>query len=442
MDPDPSSFKPLLIAIDFSVVSGFVLLFLLLVCSALISGAEVALFSLTRTDIDNGLEEKSKRIEIIAKLLERPKKLLATILVANNFINIAIVILFAFLGEIIFKEVDMVFGLYFFEVSLKFVLEVVLITFLILLFGEILPKIYASRNNLKFAIFMAYPLRVLDVFLSPISSPMQSVTLAIHNRLGKQKSNLSVDQLSQALELTSEEDTTKEEHKILQGIVSFGNTDTKQVMRPRIDIFALNIEQKYAEIMPEIISNGYSRIPVYQDNIDTIKGILYVKDLLPYIDRKQFDWNSLLREPFFVPENKKLDDLMAEFQEKKVHLAMVVDEYGGTSGLISLEDIIEEIVGDISDEFDDDDLMYSKLDNNNYVFEGKTALKDFYKVIKVEDESVFENQKGEAETVAGFVLEISKSFPKLNSKINFKNYVFTIEALDKKRIKLVKFTII
>ena len=193
--------------------------------------------------------------------------------------------------------------------------------------------------------------------------------------------------------------------------------------------------------MPEIISNGYSRIPVYRDNVDTIEGILYVKDLLPYIDRKQFDWTTLLREPFFVPENKKLDDLMAEFQEKKVHLAVVVDEYGGTSGLISLEDIIEEIVGDISDEFDDEDLTYSKLDDNNYVFEGKTALKDFYKIIRLEDDTVFEENRGEAETVAGFVLEISKSFPKLNSKIKFENYVFTIEAMDKKRIKLVKFTI-
>ena len=422
-----------MIAIDVSVVSGFVLLFLLLACSALISGAEVALFSLSRTDIEKGLEEKSKRIQIISLLLERPKKLLATVLVANNFINIGIVILFAYLSSDLFSGIS--------SPILKFTLEVVIVTFLILLFGEILPKIYASRNNLKFAIFMAYPLWVLDVLLSPLSLPMRSVTIAIHNKLGKQKSNLSVNQLSQALELTSEEDTTKEEHKILQGIVSFGNTDTKQVMRPRIDIFALNIELKYTEILPEIIKNGYSRIPIYKDNIDSIKGILYVKDLLPYLERKQFDWTTLIREPFFVPENKKLDDLMSEFQEKKVHLAVVVDEYGGTSGLISLEDIIEEIVGDISDEFDDEDLTYSKLDDNNFVFEGKTALKDFYKIIKVEDESSFEDNKGEAETIAGFVLEISGSFPKLNSKIHFKNYVFKIEALDKKRIKLIKFTI-
>jgi len=421
-------------AIDASVVFSFALLFLLLFCSALISGAEVALFSLNRGDVEEGLEQKSKRIEIVSQLLERPKKLLATILVANNFINIAIVILFAFLGDFMFGNIA--------DPRIKFVVEVVVVTFLILLFGEILPKIYASRNNLKFATFMAYPLKVLDVLLSPISLPMRGVTLAIHNKLGKQKSNLSINQLSQALELTSTEDTTKEEHKILQGIVSFGNTDTKQVMRPRIDIFALKIEQKYLEIMPQIIDNGYSRIPVYRDNMDTIEGILYVKDLLPYIDRKQFDWTTLLREPFFVPENKKLDDLMAEFQEKKVHLAVVVDEYGGTSGLISLEDIIEEIVGDISDEFDDEDLTYSKLDDNNYVFEGKTALKDFYKIIKLEEDVVFEDNKGEAETVAGFVLEISKSFPKLNSKIKFENYVFTIEAMDKKRIKLVKFTIL
>jgi gliding motility-associated protein GldE len=434
LDPEPPSLQFLILTTDISVVFSFALLFLLLLCSALISGAEVALFSLNRGDIEEGLNQKSKRIEILSQLLERPKKLLATILVANNFINIAVVILFAYLGDYMFSNID--------NIKVKFFVEVVVITFLILLFGEILPKIYASRNNLKFATFMAYPLRVLDVVLSPISLPMRSVTLGIHNKLGKQKSNLSVDQLSQALELTSEEDTSKEEHKILKGIVSFGNTDTKQVMRPRIDIFALNIEQKYLEIMPDIIENGYSRIPVYRDSMDTIEGILYVKDLLPYIDRKQFDWTTLLREPFFVPENKKLDDLMAEFQEKKVHLAVVVDEYGGTSGLISLEDIIEEIVGDISDEFDDEDLMYSKLDEHNYVFEGKTALKDFYKILRFEDDTVFEENKGEAETIAGFVLEISKSFPKLNSKINFENYVFTIEAMDKKRIKLIKFTIL
>ena len=433
MDSDPPSIITLFLAVDFSSAGGILLLCLMLVFSALISGAEVALFSLSRTTIEEELEQNSKQFIIISKLLERPKKLLATILVANNFINIGIVILFSYLGDELFHKIT--------NTILRFIIEVVIVTFLILLFGEILPKIYASRNNVKFATFMAYPLRILDIFFSPISMPMRSISIAIHNKLGKQKSNISVDQLSQALELASEGDTTQEEHKILKGIVSFGNTDTKQVMRPRIDIFALNADQKYTEIISEIIANGYSRIPVYKDNIDQIKGILYVKDLLPYVDRKQFDWTALLREPFFVPENKKLDDLMAEFQEKKVHLAVVVDEYGGTSGLISLEDIIEEIVGDISDEFDDEDLMFSKLDDKNYVFEGKLALKDFYKILKLEDDALFEDKKGEAETIAGFVLEISGSFPKLNGKIKFENYVFTVEAFDKKRIKRIKVTL-
>lgn len=434
MDPEPTLLLFLQYSGNLELIIGIILIVALLVCSALISGAEVAFFSLTRSDIDQGLEEKSTAFQIISRLLERPKKLLATILVANNFINIAIVILFASVGKYIFHQITIGW--------IRFALEVVVVTFLILLFGEIIPKIYANRNRIKFAMFMAQPVKFLDIFFSPISLPMRSITIGIHNKLGKQKSNLSVDQLSQALELTGEHETTKEEHKILQGIVSFGNTDTKQVMRPRIDIFALNADLKYSEIIPEIIKNGYSRIPIYKETIDNVIGILYVKDLLPYIDRKQFDWTALLRDPFFVPENKKLDDLMAEFQEKKVHLAVVVDEYGGTSGLVSLEDVIEEIVGDISDEFDDDDLTYSKIDEYNYSFDGKTPLKDFYKIVNLEDESDFENNKGEAETIAGFVLEISGIFPRRNSKINFKNYVFTIEALDKKRIKLVKFTIL
>lgn len=434
MDPEPTSLLITQTSDNISLLIGVILLIVLLTCSALISGAEVAFFSLTRADIDNGLEEKSKAFQIISKLMERPKKLLATILVANNFINIGIVILFAYIGEFLFYNIHLAW--------LRFLLEVVVVTFLILLFGEIIPKIYASRNRIKFSMLMAQPIKVLDVVFSPISLPMRSITIGIHNKLGKQKSNLSVDQLSQALELTSEHETTQEEHKILQGIVSFGNTDTKQVMRPRIDIFAINCEQKYTDIIPEIIKNGYSRIPVYKDTIDTVIGVLYVKDLLPYIDRKQFDWTTLLREPFFVPENKKLDDLMIEFQDKKVHLAVVVDEYGGTSGIVSLEDVIEEIVGDISDEFDDDDLIYTKIDDSNYSFDGKTPLKDFYKIVNLVDDTIFEEAKGEAETIAGFVLEISGIFPRRNSKINFKNYVFTIEALDKKRIKQVKFTIL
>lgn len=427
--------------IDPHLLFGGVSLVILLVCSALISGAEVALFSLSKSDLEPEENTPSKALETIIALLHRPKKLLATILVANNFINIGIVLLFASLSEQLFKGVNSELNLVFFKIDLVFFIEVIIITFLILMFGEILPKIYANRNNLKFSKFMARPLKILDVLFAPISMPMRRLTLMIHKGLGKQKSNLNVDYLSQALELTSEEDTTKEEQKILQGIVSFGNTDTKQVMRPRIDIFALESSLKFEAIIPEIVAHGYSRIPVYENSIDSVSGILYAKDLLPHLQKKEFDWNSLLRVPLFVPENKKLDDLMVEFQEKKIHLAIVVDEYGGTSGVVSLEDVIEEIVGDISDEFDDDDLIYSKIDENNYVFDGKTALKDFYRIIKLKDESIFENHKGEAETIAGFVLEISKSFPKIRSKIKFNSYTFVVEGIDNKRIKQLKVTL-
>jgi gliding motility-associated protein GldE len=400
------------------------------------------LFSLTKSDIDNGLESKSIPMEILATLLERPKKLLATILVANNAINIAIVILFASMSDPLFDGINYSLNFYFFEIELAFFVKVIVATFLILLFGEIIPKIYASRHSVQFASFMARPLKVLDFVFSPLSLPMRYVTIQIQNKFGKQRSSLSVDQLSQALELTNHEDTTQEEHKILQGIVSFGNTDTKQVMRPRMDLFALNIDTPYETIIKEIIDNGYSRIPVYEESIDTIKGVLYVKDLLPHLNKTTFNWTSILREPFFVPENKKLDDLMVEFQTKKVHLAVVVDEYGGTSGLVSLEDIIEEIVGDISDEYDDEDLIFTKIDDYNYSFEGKTPLKDVYKIINLEDDTDFEAVRGEAETLAGFVLEISGGFPRIGSKINFKNYIFTIEALERKRIKQIKLTLL
>jgi len=405
----------------------------------MISGAEVAFFSLTPADFmtEDG-HKRTKSQEIVIKLLEKPKKLLATILVANNFINIAIVLLFDSVSDELFSGFDMVvFGL-----NLKLIFEVGVVTFLILLFGEILPKVYASRNNVQFSNLMAQPVNVLDSLFSPLSVPMRAVTLYLHDKLGKQRSFISIDHLSQALELTSEEDTTKEEQKILKGIVSFGNTDTKQVMRPRMDVFAISDEDTYAEIIPVIIENGYSRIPVYKENIDNVTGILYIKDLLPYLDRSDFEWTSLLREPYFVPENKKLDDLLNEFKEKKNHLAIVVDEYGGTSGLITLEDIIEEIVGDISDEFDDEDLIYSKLDEFNFVFEGRTPLKDFYKIIKLEDASLFEDNKGEAETLAGFLLEISGDFPQQNEIINFGNYNFKVEAVDDRRIKQIKLTIL
>ncbi|MEL6917988.1 MAG: gliding motility-associated protein GldE [Bacteroidota bacterium] len=438
MDPDPLSLLIGFISITSVFAIKVAIMIALLACSALISGAEVAFFGLSPTDVNEIEEEKTSKGKIVTKLLEKPKKLLATILIGNNAINIGIVLLFSSIGDTLFASVkQQLFGL----ISVRFLLEVVVATFLILMFGEILPKIYANRNRVSFSHFMAYPLRLMDFIFTPLSSPMRLGTIFLYDKLGKQKSNLSVDHLSQALELTSEGDTTKEEQKILEGIVSFGNTDTKQVMRPRIDIFALNEEMKFPEVMEQITQNGYSRIPVFSDNIDKVLGVLYVKDLLPHIDRKTFNWISLIREPYFVPENKKLDDLLSEFQEKKNHLAIVVDEYGGTSGIVTLEDIIEEIVGDISDEFDDEDLVFSKLDDFNYVFDGKTALKDFYRVVKINDEEDFEEQKGESETIAGFVLEIAGSFPKRGEKVHFKNYQFIVESLDKKRLKQIKITL-
>lgn len=438
MDPDPLSYMLGFLVMDGAFALNVTVLVVLLGCSALISGAEVALFGLSVTEINSIEEENTPQGNILVKLLERPKKLLATILIANNAINIGIVLLFNIIGDTLFSNITKVL---FDVVSLRFLLEVVVATFLILMFGEILPKVYANRNRLSFSHFMAYPLKALDFIFSPISLPMRYGTIFLYDKLGKEKSSLSVDHLSQALELTSDGDTTKEEQKILEGIVSFGNTDTKQVMRPRIDIFSLNDQMKFLEILEEIQKNGYSRIPVFSENIDNVLGVLYVKDLLPYLDRKSFNWLSLIREPYFVPENKKLDDLLAEFQAKKNHLAVVVDEYGGTSGIVTLEDIIEEIVGDISDEFDDEDLIFSKLDDLNYVFEGKTTLKDFYRVVKIEDETHFEDQKGESETIAGFVLEIAGSFPKRGEEVLFKDYRFVVESLDKKRLKQIKVTL-
>lgn len=398
----------------------------------MVSAAEVALFSLTQKDITTLFEEDSSKANLISKLLQRPKKLLATILVANNFSHIGVVITFSFVGNTLFSAIE--------SPVLKFAFEVILVTFLILLFGEVLPKIYASRNNIKFSKFIANPIVFLDKLLSPISLPMRAVTVYLDEKLGKQKSNISVDQLSQALGLTSTEDTTSEEQKILEGIVSFGNTDTKQVMSPRIDIFALEIEETFAEIYVKIVDKGYSRIPIYRESIDHIEGILFIKDLLPHINKKEFDWNKLIREPFFVPENKKLDDLLKDFQRLKSHLAVVVDEYGGTSGLVSLEDVIEEIVGDISDEFDDENINFSQIDDKNFLFEGKINLKDFYRIVDV-DEETFENRKGEAETLAGFILEILGNFPKKGQKIHFSNVHFVVELVDKKRIKQLKVTL-
>ena len=435
MDPEPLSIYFLYFSIEPIIGLKIILLAFLLLGSALISGAEVAFFSLTPSLIDEQKEKYSKKIQKIENLLQKPKRLLATILVANNFINIAVVLLFASLGDILFGGIS--------NELVRLSIEIGMITFFILLFGEILPKIYANKNSMLFSRLMAGVIYGLDrKILFFITIPMSKVTLFLERNFGQQSNSFSVDTLSQALEFTEQKDTTKQEDQILQGIINFGTTDTKQVMCPRIDVFALEKEMSFEEILPLIIDKGFSRIPVYNNKMDKIDGILYVKDLMPNINTLAFQWQELLREPYYVPENKKLDDLLNEFKVKKMHMAVVVDEYGGTSGIVTLEDLIEEIVGDISDEFDEEELEYSKIDEKNFVVDAKVGLKDFYKIIQIEEVEAFEKAKGEAETLAGFILEIAQQLPVFGQKIIFEKITFTIELVDKKRIKQIKVTLL
>ena len=408
------------------------IIFLLLTCSALISASEVAFFSLQLKSLEDLDEDDiTTGTSRVISLLRDPKRLLATILVANNFINIAIVLLFTILSKKIFVSIDNPFLLLFIDIGI--------VTTLILIFGEILPKVYANRNAYAFSLFMAPIIQFLDRFiLFWITSPMSRTTAFLEKKLGDKKNKISVDQLSQALELTDDQETTSDEQRMLEGIVNFGNTDTREVMCPRIDIFALSDQMSLEEIIPLILSKGFSRIPVYSEKKDNIKGILYTKDLLPHLNKSDYEWQKLLKTPLYVPENKKLDDLLKEFQQKKNHLAIVVDEYGGTSGLITLEDIIEEIIGDISDEFDEIDLNYSKIDELTYVFDAKISLKDFFRVINIEDLGFFDDVKGDAETLAGLVLEITKKFPRRGQKVAFKDYKFIVEDVDQFRVKQIK----
>jgi putative hemolysin len=430
LDPDPLLTISLFVA-NLIWIQGIVVIFLL-ICSALISGAEVAFFCLQLKAIEELNENNSDpRLQRVITLLKRPKRLLATILVANNFINIAIVLVFSVLSSFFFSGIE--------NPILVLIIEIGLITTIILIFGEILPKVYANRNALEFAKRMAFLISALDqYFLFWITYPMSKTTSFLEKRLGDQKNQFSVDKLSQALELTGDDETTSDEQRILEGIVNFGNTDTREVMCPRMDMFALSDELSLEEIIPIILEEGYSRIPVYHEKKDNIKGILYTKDLLPNLGNPDFVWQGVLKPPIYVPENKKLDDLLKEFQQKKIHLAIVVDEYGGTSGLITLEDIMEEIVGDISDEFDEHDLSYSRIDDYTYIFEAKISLKDFFKAIHIEDTEIFENVKGDSETLAGLLLELAKKFPRKGQKIRFQDYTFTVEELEQMRIKQVK----
>ena len=406
------------------------LIIVLLICSALISGSEVAFFSLSKTDLKKISSSNIKNIKLIALLRSEPRRLLATLLVSNNFINISIVLLLASFGQL--------FDFYFLPSWLNFVLEVGFITALILLFGEILPKVYANRKPISFSKKMAFPVQFLDKYLFFfITIPMSKMTKFIQDKLVFKKPNLSVDKLSDAFDLTDENETSSEEKKILKGIISFGSTDVKQVMKPRIDVFSVSKTMSYIELIKQVRENRYSRIPVFDETIDNVAGVIYLKDLFPHLNKQSFDWTTLIREPYFIPENKKLDDLLKEFQKLKNHMAIVVDEYGGNSGIITLNDIVEEIVGEINDEFNQDDIIYNKIDNNTFVFEGKVNLTDLYRILKIKDNKLFENIKGDSETLGGFLLEQIGFFPKKNFKLKLKGIEFKVVEVNRKRIKNV-----
>ncbi len=395
----------------------------------MVSGSEVAFFSLNPVDVEELEKNQTKSAKTALELIDKPKDLLATILIANNFINISIVILSTYLSDIIFNQNPY-----------KIFIDVVAITFIILLFGEVIPKVYATKNGLKLSQLMASPLKFIgNAFpFNLLRKALVSGTSFLNNLTNKKAVDVSSDDLEHAINLTKEKSLDNEDHKILEGIVKFGSKDVKQIMKPRTEVVAFDIDTKYKELYQGIVKSGYSRIPIYKASFDKIEGVLFVKDLIPYIDESDdFKWQKLIREPYFIPETKKLDDLLKSFQEKKMHMAFVVDEFGGTSGIVTLEDVLEEIVGDISDEFDQDDISYSKLNENTYVFEGKTPLVDFYRVLDI-DGKIFEEAKGESDTLAGFIIEQAGKILLKGEQIDFENYTFIVESADKRKINRVK----
>ena len=417
-----------------------ILVLVLLVISALISSSEVAMFSLSPGDLNDLRSSKSAPDQAIMELLEKPDKqeaptkLLATILIANNAVNIAIVLLASELSGQWFPD-----GVY--TEWVKTLIDVVAITFVIVLFGEVIPKVYATSNPVKVARLMAFPLKYIQKLCSPLTSGLMFLSSNLESLIKTSgKGNISVDELGHALELTVDDHLSDEENKILEGIVTFGTKEARQIMTPRTDIAFLWIEDPFEDVMKTVMDKGYSRLPVYRTSPDEIEGFLFIKDLLPYIDHTSFDWQTLIKKPFFVPENKMIDDLLQEFQHAKIHLAIVVDEYGGTSGLVTLEDILEEIVGDISDEFDEEELQFSRLDDYTYLFEGKTALVDMYKVLDLE-EQLFEDSRGDSSTLAGFFIEQAGYIPTKGDRITFESYQLEIEAADKRKIKRIKITL-
>lgn len=432
-DPLPTVLLSMMADMPFSfyLINGLVIL-LLLFLSGLVSGSEVAFFSFSHNQIMDFNRSSDAREKRISFLLHNPKRLLATILIVNNLVNIFIITISTFATWQIVGEQG--------KQGVTIVILTTIITVLIIFFGEIIPKVYANHNGTVFAKLTSGLLLLSYRVFKPLSWFLMSVTGLIERRMEKKGYNLSVEEINQALEISVEkEHVTEEEKGILKGIVNFGTLSVKQVMKSRMDITAIDRETDFHELMNQINKTGYSRIPIFTETVDKVEGILYIKDLIPHIgEEEDFKWQELLRPAFFVPESKKIDDLFKDFQAKQVHIAVVIDEYGGTSGLITMEDVIEEIVGEINDEFDDDsDIAYNKLDNQTFIFEGKTSLNDFCKITS-SDISIFEGLKGESESLGGLLLEVNTKLPSAGEKIRVAHFVFTVVAVDQRRIKRIR----
>ena len=438
--PDPDPLIGLLTVVSNNFFTGFtvnaiiglVVLCLLLIASALISSSETAYFSLQPADIDDLESRTDVKSRLVLKLREKPKTLLATILIGNNFINVTITLLSTYIMAQLFDMEH--------HPVAAFLLEVVIVTSLILIAGEITPKIYAGKRPVKVARFMARPLRFLNGLFKPLSKLLVNSTSFMDKHLEKKKGEISMEDIATAVDIATEESTAPiEEKQMLKGIASFSEKEVSGVMIPRIDIVGVEKDMEFTEMLAVVIKSGFSRIPVYDETMDKVEGILYVKDLLPYLDAQSYEWQKLIRPAFFVPENRKINDLFQDFREKKIHIAIVVDEYGGTSGLITMEDVIEEIVGEINDEFDEANVEehYKQLDDNTYLFKAQTSIVDFCKVFGV-DEGYFEPMQGEADTLAGLILEIEGRIPEIGFKFNFEKFQMEITDADAKRIKEVK----
>ncbi|MBK9391858.1 MAG: gliding motility-associated protein GldE [Bacteroidetes bacterium] len=413
---------------DPGIIIGFIIFILLLFISGIIAGAEVAYFSLRPEDIEKLKADTRRRAKTAIKLYNNPEKLLSTILVAGNTIKITAALLAAFLGSAIFDFSNKpLHGL---------IISILVISFILLLFGEILPKVFSGRANLKMVLFTAFPLAVIDIIFIPVTSISIFDGYFVKRRTGAQRANISMDDISDALDMAT--DDMDEDEKLLKGIVNFGNINVSAIMCPRIDVTSIDIKSGFEKVVPLIVESGFSRIPVYSGSFDSVKGILYAKDILPYTNNPvNFKWQSLLRPPYFVPETKKINDLLKEFQIKKIHMAIVIDEYGGTSGIVTLEDILEEIVGEITDESDEDDILFRNIDETTYIFEGKILLNDFCKIVNVE-EDIFDDVRGEAETLAGLILEITGEIPQKGQTITVHHFNFSIESADRRRIKEIR----